>query len=54
MNQAFRQILENQITIMKELGYAKEILIKGCITDEYNDELLKRIESTEKLLKQRI
>lgn len=57
MNSAFRQILENQMTIMEELGDIKFCalgLLKGHIPDEYNKALLERIESTEKLLKQRI
>lgn len=58
MNSAFRQILENQMTIMEELGDIKFCVLelsKGYIPpDEYNKALLERIESTEKLLKQRI
>lgn len=54
MNSAFRQILENQMTIMKELGDIKEGLLKGHVPDEDNNVLLERIENTEKLLKQRI
>lgn len=54
MNSAFKQILENQMTIMEEIGDIKFCvlgLLKGHIPDEYNKALLERIESTEKLLK---
>lgn len=57
MNSAFRQILENQMTIMEELGDIKFCvlgLLKGHIPDEYNKALLERIESTQKLLNQRM
>lgn len=57
MNSAFRQILENQMTIMEELGDIKFCVLglsKGHIPDEYNKALLERIEITEKSLKQRI
>lgn len=57
MNSAFRQILENQTTIMEELGDIKFCvlgLLKGHIPDDYNKELLEKIESTQKLLNQRM
>ena len=57
MNQAFQQILKNQMTIMEELGDIKFCvlgLLKGHIRDDYNKELLEKIESTQKLLNQRM
>lgn len=57
MNPAFRQILENQTTIMEELGDIKFCvlgLLKGHIPDDYNKELLEKIDSTQKLLNQRM
>lgn len=57
MNQAFQQILKNQMTIMEELGDIKFCvlgLLKGRIPDDYNKELLEKIESTQKLLNQRM
>lgn len=57
MNQAFQQILKNQMTIMEELGDIKFYvlgLLKGHIQDDYNKELLEKIESTQKLLNQRM
>ncbi|MFQ8987964.1 MAG: hypothetical protein ACLR6T_04695 [Intestinibacter sp.] len=57
MNQAFQQILKNQMTIMEELGDIKFCvlgLLKGHIQDDYNKELLEKIESTQKLLNQRM
>ena len=57
MNSAFRQILENQMTIMEELGDIKFCvlgLLKGHTPDDYNKELLEKIESTQKMLNQRM
>lgn len=57
MNSAFRQILENQMTIMEELGDIKFCvlgLLKGHTPDDYKKELLEKIESTQKLLNQRM
>ena len=57
MNQAFQQILKNQMTITEELGDIKFCvlgLLKGHIPDDYNKELLEKIESTQKLLNQRM
>ena len=57
MNSAFKQILENQMTIMEELGDIKFCvlgLLNGHIPDDYNKELLEKIESTQKLLNQRM
>ena len=57
MNSAFKKILENQMTIMEELGDIKFCvlgLLKGHIPDDYNKELLEKIESTQKLLNQRM
>lgn len=57
MNSAFKQILENQMTIMEELWDIKFCvlgLLKGHIPDDYNKELLEKIESTQKLLNQRM
>lgn len=55
MNSAFRQILENQMTIMEELGDIK-FCVLGLLKapDDYNKELLEKIESTQKLLNQRM
>ena len=57
MNSSFRQILENQMTIMEELvdiKFGLLGLLKGHIPDDYNKELLEKIESTQKLLNQRM
>ena len=57
MNQSFQQILKNQMTIMEELGDIKFCvlgLLKGHIPDDYNKELLEKIESTQKLLNQKM
>lgn len=57
MNSSFRQILENQMTIMEELWDIKFCvlgLLKVHIPDDYNKELLEKIESTQKLLNQRM
>ena len=57
MNTAFQQILKNQMTIMEELGDIKFYvlgLLKGHIPDDYNKELIEKIESTQKLLNQRM
>ena len=45
MNSAFKQILENQMTIMEELGDIKFCvlgLLKVLIPDDYNKELLEK------------
>ena len=53
MNKTLQEILENQMVIMEELGDIKFCvmgLLKGHIPDDYNAELLKRIENTKEYL----